>query len=71
VQCYEQTGSTNMAGFKDQGLLSVKELWVDAFIRLQLDSLRESRSLSENPHARWCGEGELEAPLYPIRQITI
>jgi hypothetical protein len=30
------------------------------------DSLRESRSLSGNPHARWCGEGELEAPLYPI-----
>jgi hypothetical protein len=36
--------------------LVVKELWVDAFIRLRPDSLREPPLA--DPHEGWCGEGE-------------
>jgi hypothetical protein len=44
--------------------LVVKEPWVDDFIRLRPDSLREPPLA--DPHEGWCGEGELEAPPYPI-----
>jgi len=46
-----------------------KEPWVDTFIRLRPDYLREPPSA--DPHARWCGEGELKSPTYPIRHILM
>ena len=46
--------------------LVIKELWVEAFIRSRLDSLREPPLA--DPHEGWCGEGELKSPPYPIGQ---
>jgi hypothetical protein len=48
--------------------LVIKELWVEAFIRSRLDSLREPPLA--DPHEGWCGEGELKSPPYPIRQFS-
>ena len=71
-----QTGMTNL-WLEKQGLVSIKKLWVNTCPPLA-DSLsgydpitfvnrplRLSAS-GGDPHEGWCGEGELEAPLYPI-----
>ena len=47
-----QTGMTNK-WLKDQGLLSVKELWVHIHSRLRPGNLCEPPSA--DPHAGWCG----------------
>ena len=44
--------------------LVVKELWVDTFIRLRPDSLREPPSA--DPLAAWCGGWGRKTPGYPI-----
>ena len=55
---------------KDQGLLSVKELWVNTCPRLEGTRMQglSRHSFSEGG---WCGEGELKAPLYPISCYSI
>jgi hypothetical protein len=60
-----QTGMTNQ-WLKDQGLLSVKELWVSIHYSRPTgrDSLGETRSA--DPHAACCGGWGLESPDYPI-----
>jgi len=75
-----RTGMTNQ-WLKDQGLLSVKELWVNSCPAIVFDEdgsitrLRSGRfceppcalaRLWRGPACRWCGEGEFKAPLYPI-----
>ena len=59
-----QTGMTNK-WLKDQGLLSVKELWVNIhYPTTGLGNLSETRSA--DPHAACCGGWGRKTPGYPI-----
>jgi RNA-directed DNA polymerase len=57
------TGMTNK-WLKDQGLLSVKELWVNTHYRLRPGRLSETPSA--DPHAGCCGGWGRKSPGYPI-----
>jgi len=59
-----QTGMTNK-WLKDQGLLSVKELWVNIHYPATAGNLCEPPGA--DPHAGWCGGWGRKPPGYPIR----
>jgi RNA-directed DNA polymerase len=62
-----QSGMTN-AWLQRQGLISVRDLWLQAHGYACNCRVRRGREPpSADPHARWCGEGGLNTRPYPIR----
>ncbi len=59
-----QVGMTNL-WLKDQGLISVRDLWMKAHGYARARRVLPVREPpGADPHAGWCGEGRLEAGLF-------
>ena len=63
--------------FKNQGVLSVKELWVNIYPPLEdplpsydsvisVNRLLRLPAFGGDPHEGWCGGGEVKTPGYPL-----